>query len=121
MIQLFIGFIDVIQQTINRSFDYYLIEHNVSSDQSPIVINRSNVSLYVEYIEHEEKQFVEIIISPFPVIANCKPFSAVISITQPELVVSPSQSSISHQMCTVTAGRDFSDNTGICNDHFKDE
>ena len=91
----------------------------MSSDQSPIVTNRTNVSLYVEYIEHEEKQFVEINISPFPVIANCKPFSAVISITRPELVVSPSRS-ISHQMCTVTAG-DFSDNTGIYNDRFKDE
>ena len=99
-------------KTINHSFDF-LIEHNVSSDHSPIITNRTNVSLYVENIESEDKyfNFVEIMISPFPSIVDCKPFSVVITITLPELAVSPSRS-ISRQMCTVTPD-DFSDNTGI--------
>ena len=32
--------------TTDHEFEYYLIEHNVSSDQSPMITNRSNVTLF---------------------------------------------------------------------------
>ena len=67
------------------------------------------MALNVDNTKPGEIQFVEIIISPYPVIGNCKLFSDVISITQPELCTTQN---ISQPMCTVSAGDDHSDNTG---------
>ena len=86
----------------------------MSSDQSPIVTNTTNVALYIE--PAEEIYYVEIMISPYPVIGNYNHFADVISITQHELAMCTTQN-ISQQMCTVSAGDDHSDNTGIKN-HF---
>ena len=91
----------------------------MSSDQSPIVTNVTNVVLYVENTEPAEGiYYVEIIISPYPVIGIYNPFAFVILITQPELAMCTTQN-ISPLMCTVSAGDDHSDNTGNKNNFLK--
>ena len=69
------------------------------------------MTLNVDNTKPGEIRFVEIIISPYPVIGNCKPFSDIISITQPELAICTTQN-ISQLMCTVSAGDDHGENTG---------
>ena len=48
----------------------YLITHNVSSDQSPITVNRTNVTLYG--VQPGETYTVEI--SPYPLNFDLPPF-----------------------------------------------
>ena len=77
------------------------------------------MALYLDNTEQAgELFFVEIIISPHPVIGNCKPFSDVISVTQAlssELAststVCTSSSQPVQQMCSVTVDN-YNKNTG---------
>ena len=76
------------------------------------------MTLYLDNTEQaEEIFFVEIIISPHPVIGNCKPFSDVISVTSElaSTVCTPSSQPV-QQMCSVTVD-DYNKNTGMRKDN----
>ena len=36
----------ILIQLVCSSHDYYIVTHNVSSDKSPLIVNRNNVTLY---------------------------------------------------------------------------